>query len=494
VNDYDGGYGQDDRHEPEDALSNIDAEAALLGAMMIDNDLILEWADKLRVDDFAEALHGRIFSACLKFSARGAKASAISLRPIFANDEAAMHGEYLGKLVESSVAVVGAKDFAEQIIDLSNRRVSRAAMKAAMECLENDFDTPIVEISARVETAAWSTATRSEAKSSRTLRNMVEMSEERMARVQDRGEIVGATNLLVPDYDKVIGPLEPGTYNLIAGRPGMGKTTLAHSVALGYAVNGHCGIYASAEMTDEQLAMRATTDLSFAMNKPIKHDDLRKATLTPAERQHLRQIADRADLIPLDYVDMRGSNIRRLWSEVARRKATLAAIGKKLAFVVVDYVSLFDADIDGKLIDDDRKKVNFISKFILRMAQILDVAVIALCQLSRAVESRTSKRPTLADLRDSGNLEQDADSVTFVYREEYYLEQTEPKPGDQVNGRDAHEAWEAEMGAARGKIDIIGGKNRHGRNVSRIANFFGPYYSVRAADVYDSPYDEPLLV
>jgi replicative DNA helicase len=494
VNDYDG-YGHQPESTPEDVLSNIDAEAALLGAMLLDNSLILEWADKIRVDDFAEPLHGRIYSACLKMTARGATANAINLRPIFAQDEAAQHGEYLGRLVESSVAVVGAKDFAEQIIDLSDRRVSRAAMQAAMECLENDFETPIVEIAARVETATWAQATRTEAKSSRTLRDMIDLSEERMARVQDRGEVIGAVNLLVPDFDKVIGPLESGTLNLLAGRPGMGKTTAAHSIALGYAANGNPGLYASAEMTDEQLAMRATVDLAFALGYKIKHDDLRKAKLTPAERQALKRIADRADIIPLDYEDMRGANIRRLWSAVSRKKALLAAQGKKLAFVVVDYIGLFEADIDGKLIDDDRKRTNFISKFLLKMAQTLDIAVIALCQLSRAVEARVVKKPNLADLRDSGNLEQDADSVTFVYREEYYLEQIEPKVGERDKGGvDLHEEWEAEMNAARGKIELIGGKNRHGPSVTRVAKFFGPYYAVRAADVFDVGFDDPLLV
>ncbi len=486
------GY-DDDRDAASDLLTNIDAEAALLGGMMIDNRIITDWADRLRVDDFAEPLHGRIYSALLRFSAKGLNASAIALRPIFATDEAADGGEYLSKLVDSPAAVIGARDFAAQIIDLSDRRVARAAVQAAAEDLLKDFDTPIMEITGRVEAAGWAASTRATVKPVRSSSDMIGMAEDRVLRVED-GDEVGITNLLVPDLDKVLGPLETG-YNILAGRPGMGKTTLALSAAFGYAINGNAGIYLSAEMTEEQLALRATTDLAFAMGCRIKHDDLRKGKITAAELQGLRKVRERAKLIPLDFVDLRGANIRRVWSEVARRKAFLAAQGKVLKFVVLDSIGLFEADIDGKVIDDDRKRVNFVSKFINTMAHALDVAVLALNQLSRGVEGRQSKRPLLSDLKESGNLEQDADSVTFIYREEYYLEQTEPKRGEKdTKGADLHEAWEVEMNIARGKADIIGAKNRHGRNITRTVNFFGEYYSVREASVLDSGFDDPLLI
>ena len=485
---------RDQREDAPDLLTNIDAEAALLGGMLLDNRIITEWADRLKVDDFAEPLHGRIYAALLRFSAKNAAASAITLRPIFAMDEAAGGGDYLAKLVDSPAAVVGARDFAAQIIELADRRIARAAVQAADDELVRDLDTPIMEITGRVEAAGWAASTRATTKPVRTLADMIGLSEERVERIQDQGESVGMTNHLVPDLDKVLGPLEVG-YHILAGRPGMGKTTLALSAALGYAVNGNPGIYCSAEMTEEQLAMRATTDLAFALGFKIKHDDLRRGKITPAERAALRSTAQRAATVPLDFVDLRGANIRRVWSEAARRKAMLAAAGRKLRFVVVDSIALYDADIDGKPIEDDRKRVNFISKFLNLMAHALDVCVIALNQLSRGVEARTVKRPVLSDLKESGNLEQDADTVTFIYREEYYLEQTEPKKGDKdPKGNDLHEAWEVEMNIARGKADIIGAKNRHGRNITRTANFFGEYYSVREASVSDIGFDDPLLV
>jgi replicative DNA helicase len=486
-------YEQDEATAP-DLLTNIDAEAALLGGMLIDNSIITAWADRLRVDDFAEPLHGRIYSALLRFSAKGARASAISLRPIFAKDEAAMHGDYLARLVDSPAAVVGAADFAAQIIELSDRRVARAAVQLADEMLTSNFDTPIMEITGRVEAAGWAASTRSTAKPVRTLGNMVRLAGDRVRRIQDEGEAIGMTNHLVPDLDVILGPLEPG-FHLIAGRPGMGKTTLALSAAHGYAINGNPGIYLSAEMTEEQLAMRAATDIGFALGYRIKHDDLRRGKVTPGERMALEKIADRCDLIPLDFVDLRGGNIRRVWSECARKKALLKAEGKDLAFCVVDSVALYAADIDGKLIDDDRKRVNFISAFLNAMAHALDIAVIALNQLSRGVEGRQNKRPMLSDLKESGNLEQDADTVTFIYREEYYLEQTEPRKGEtNEKKQDLHEAWEVEMMAARGKADLIGAKNRHGRTMTATVSFHGEFYSVRQREVLSIGNDDPLLV
>lgn len=488
-------YYEQDQREPSapDLLTNIDAEAALLGGMLLDNGIITDWADRLRVDDFAEPLHGRIYGALLRFSAKGAKANAISLRPVFAMDEAAMGGDYLARLVESPAVMAGAADFAAQIIDLSDRRVARAAVQAAGEELVANLDMPIMEITGRVEAAGWAASTRATTKPVRSLADMIGLVEDRVLRVEE-GETIGMTNFLVPDLDRVLGPLETG-YHILAGRPGMGKTTLALSAAHGYSLNQNPGIYLSGEMTEEQLAMRAATDLAFAMGFKIKHDDLRRGKITAGELGALRKVKARAELIPLDFVDLRGANIRRVWSEVARRKAFLAAQGKKLAFVVLDSIGLFEADIDGRPIDDDRKRVNFISKFINTMAHALDVAVLALNQLSRGVEGRQNKRPLLSDLKESGNLEQDADTVTFIYREEYYLEQTEPKKGDKdPKGNDLHEAWEVEMNIHRGKADIIGAKNRHGRNITRTVNFFGEYYSVREASVLDIGFDDPLLV
>jgi len=476
-----------------DPLTNIDAEAALLGGMLMDNEIITTWADRLKPDDFAEPLHGRIYAAMLKFSSVGRQANAINLRPIFARDPAADGGEYLNKLVDTPAAMIGAHDFAQQIIDLSDRRVARAAVEQASQLLATDFDIPIMEITGRVEAAGWAASTRSTMKPVRTLFDMIHMVGERADRVED-GESIGMLNLLVPPMDEVLGPLETG-YHILAGRPGMGKTTLALSAALGYALNGNAGVYLSGEMTEIQLAMRATTDLAFAMGHKIEHDDLRRGKISPQQRGAIREVEKRAALIPLDFVDLRGANIRRVWSELARRKAYLAAKGKKLMFAVLDSIGLFEADIDGRPIDDDRKRVNFISKFINTMAHALDIAVLALNQLSRGVESRANKRPLLSDLKESGNLEQDADSVTFIYRAEYYLEQNEPAKGERgPKGEDLHEEWEVEMNRARGKADLIGAKNRHQKNVTRTMNFFGKYYSVREASVMGIGYEEPLLV
>lgn len=483
----------EEREATPDPLTNIDAEAALLGAMLIDNAIINDTADRLRPDDFADPLHGRIYSAILRFVGKGVKPNAISLKPLFKMDEEAGHGEYLDRLVESPMAVIGAADFVAQILDLSDRRVTRAALDTAREQLEGDFERPLAEIASRVESAAFAASSRQATRQVRSLSDMIALTEERIERIQDQGESIGMTNRFVPDMDVVLGPLETG-YHILAGRAGMGKTSVAHSAALGYSAEGNPGIYLSAEMTPEQLAMRAAVDLAFAMGYRIKHDDVKRGRVTPQERVLLRKVGQQADMLPIDYVDVRNSNIRRVWTEIARRKAIWAAEGRVLKYAVIDYLGLFSADIDGKNIDDDRKRMNFISAFVLAMSHALDVAIIALAQVSRGVESRVNKRPMLQDLKETGNLEQDADSVTFVYREEYYLEQSEP-PRDQRDkaGVNEWEEWDIAMRAARNKLDLIGAKNRHGRNVTRTCNFFGAYYAVRAVGVLDIGDNEPLL-
>jgi len=154
-------------------------------------------------------------------------------------------------------------------------------------------------------------------------------------------------------------------------------------------------------------------------------------------------------------------------------------------------------DSEGNPIEDDRKRTNVVSKVLLRMAQFFRIAVFALAQLSRAVEQRANKRPLISDLRDSGNLEQDGDSVLMVFREEYYLEDAEPKRGEihPQTKKDMHEEWETEMNFARGKMDLIVGKNRHGQRRIRTAKFIGKHFAVRGGEVDEyATHLEPLLI
>lgn len=470
----------------DDRLVNDIAEAALLGAMLLDNAIATDWSDKLRAEHFSQPVHGRIFTAILKFVAKGSRADAHTMRPVFHIDKDADYGAYLDTLVENPAAVAGAAAIGAQVIDLAHRRAMREKMHGAMESLATALDRPIADIVGEVEQASWATAGVGLKIKAFDPGDMIGLVEERDERINADPGAVGARNSLISDLDKGLGPLETQQYSLIAGRPGMGKTTLASSAALGYAIGGTPGLYLFAEGSPEQMGLRVASDLSLAMGMKIEHAKLKKGGLTPAERQQLARIREQAALLPLRYVATGRCDIRRVWSLVAQHKAMWAALGKKLGFVVIDHLGLYGAsDADGRSITNGFERVKAVSALLDRMKTELDVHVIALSQLSRGVEQRVNKRPLISDLRESGDLEQDADNIWLLFREEYYLKQDEPKVGerDPKTGRDLHEAWMTDMRAVEGKIDIDFAKMRHGATSRRTANFIGKFYAVRGQDV-----------
>lgn len=478
-----------------DSLVNPTAEAALLGAMMLDVKLVTELADKVTPEDFGDALHGRIYSAMLRFSAKGMRADAMTLRPIFANDSDAQYGSYLDQLVEAPAVVAAAAAIAEQVADLAARRKARAAMRDAMTALHEDLDRPVDEICGQVEAAGWAAAHRTKVDVAFNLGDLAGLVEDRDDRINADPGAAGMINALVEDFDRGLGQLEPGTYNIVAGRPGMGKSALASSLGLGYAISGHAGTYLQHEMTPEQMGLRSTSDLGHAMGYKLPHGALRKGGLRHHERLDLRAVRERAALLPMRLVCPGPVDIRRIWSLAAQHKAMFKAMGHKMEFLIVDQLVLVGAlDEEGRYIADDRKRMNVVSAGMKRLAHEMELAVIALAHLSRGVEARQSKRPILSDLKESGNLEQDADTVTLLYREEYYLKQAEPKRGEKdVKGRDLHEDWEAEMHIARGKMDLIFAKNRHGQSSTRTAKFLGEFSAVRSGD-FNELSDDPLLI
>lgn len=463
--------------------------------MLIECQLVTELSDKVLPDDFGDPLHGRIYSAMLRFSAKGMRADAMTLRPVFASDSDAQYGAYLDQLVDSPAVVAAAAAIAEQVADLAARRKARGAMQDAMTALHDDLDRSVDEICGQVESVGWAAAHRTKVDVAYNMGELAGLVEDRDDRINADGGAVGISNALVADVDKGLGSLEPGTYNLLAGRPGMGKSATASSMALGYAINGHAGLYLQHEMTAEQMGLRSTSDLGHALGYKLPHQALRKGGLRQNDRLDLRAIRERAGLLPLRMICPGPVDIRRVWSLAAQHRAMFKAQGRKLEFLVLDQLILIGAhDEDGRYIVDDRKRMNVVSAGIKRLAAEMELAVIALAHLSRGVEARQSKRPILSDLKESGNLEQDADTVTLLYREEYYLKQNEPKRGEKdPKGRDLHEDWEVEMNLARGKLDLIFAKNRHGQSSTRTAKFLGEFSAVRSGD-FDEFSDDPILI
>ncbi len=468
---------------PIDSLVAVDVEAALLGAMLIDNVLIDQFADKLAVPDFHEPVHSRIYSALLKFRSKGAVASPITLRPVFQNDPSALGGDYLAKLADSPALTVGAPDFAAQLTMLASRRRARDAAKAALERLEKDWDAPLAEILGPIHDVALSGAHVDEAPA-RSAGDMVGLVRARRARLAAGTSTVGAKNRLIPELDDILGPLEAGMYVCLAGRPGMGKSATAGSAALGYALGGHATLYLQGEMTEDVQAMRVVSDASHAFGRGIAHKNIRLNTLNAGEDNWLGRVEEKLALLPLTYRAIGRKTIRQVESLIARECAFRAAQGQKLEVVFLDQLSFIDAqDEQGRLIDDDRKRMNAVSAAIPGIAQRLGVAIFALAQLSRAVEGRVNKRPMLSDLKETGKLEEDADFVLFVYREEYYLKDQKPKTDKGEKGGMTLEDWSTEMEIARGKLDLIAGKARHDETKTRTVRFKGEFYAVRGASI-----------
>lgn len=467
-----------------DTLRNPTAEAALLGALLLRPELIVQMSDRVTPDDFADPLHGRIFKTMQRFAATGKACTPITLRPIFASDSDANYGDYLDELVAEPALAGSSEALADQIAELAGRRLARTALQDALTALTEEFDKPVDEITGTVESVGWAAARRIAPEPLYNTADFVQLVLDRDDRIRENPTAIGLVNDLVPEFEKALGPLEEGTYNVLAGRPGMGKSSVARTLALAYGLKGHAGIYFQHEMTAEQMALCSTTDLAYHMGFDFTHEHLKKGNLHESDRAALRKVSDAARAIPVQYLTPGPCDVRRVWSMVAQQKGILAAAGRKLEFVIIDYMQLLGAtDVDGRYIAHDTQRVNQVSKTIKRLCHEFGVAVIALAQLSRGVEQRPNKRPILSDLKSSGDIEQDADSVTLLYREEYYLEQSKPKMGEKDSkGVNLYEEWEALYGAARNKMELIVAKNRHGFTTSRTVRFLPKHSAVRGMD------------
>jgi replicative DNA helicase len=456
---------------------NIEAEAALLGALMIDNRLIEDVQLKLRPHHFFEPLHARIYEAILKLTDSNRVANPVTLRPLFEGDESIKEVggvQYLAQLTGSGAAVIGARDFAQQIYDLA---LLRALIGVGRDLVEGALDTsedvaPLAQIE-RAETELYKVAeeggAEGKAKSfSEATKEALEMAERAL---NSGGHLSGFTTGLDALNSK-IGGLHKSDLIIVAGRPGMGKSALGTNMAFAAAQRflrdvsegveaeksaGAAALLFSLEMSADQLATRILSEQSG-----ITSENLRTGRITQQEFRELARAAAELQSLPLYIDDTPGLTIAALRTRARRLKRQ-----KNIGVVVVDYLQLLQGS--GRSGNDNRvQEISEISRGLKQLAKELDVPVIGLSQLSRAVEQREDKRPQLSDLRESGSIEQDADIVLFIYREDYYLKGTEiemPTPEEASASLDKvtkYEEWKQKYDAAAGKAEIIVAKQRHG--------------------------------
>lgn len=490
------GQGATEEYQPA-PLQNVEAEAALLGGLMIANDLIPVIAERVAVEDFYEPLHGRIFKVILRLNEKGRAANPVLLRPIFEHDpEIKQLGgpQYLAQLTGSSAAIVGLHDFADQIAELAVRRRVAEAMKAGYESLHDPLTEggleEVDDIVNRVQDTAYSSMMRAQPMKARAAGDMVAGVIERTTASSEAGQQLGFSCRSIPDLDKVIGRIEPG-YHVLAGRPGHCKTTLAMTASWGWAADGAPGEYYHSEMTAAQVDNRQASDLSQAMRVGVMHDRIRKGILSDSELRNLGSVQEMAKTLPLNFVETGPCDIRRVESAAARAALRWRNKGRRLEFIVIDYLQNYAAtDARGRLIEEDTPRVTAISKACVRIAKRLGIAVIALSQVARAVEDRKDKRPQLNDLRQSGSIEQDADTVAFVFREEVYVLAEKPKHKEEAHADVVK--WRQDYDVVHGKLEAIGAKHRHQKPRTRTLRFLHDHYAIRDGS-YAEGIDGPLL-
>ncbi|MBM3645343.1 MAG: replicative DNA helicase [Alphaproteobacteria bacterium] len=453
---------------------NFEAEQALLGAILINNAAYQRVAEFLKSEHFADPLHGKIFDALTRLIERGQVVSALTLKTYVEQDEAmkAVGGAaYLARLAAASVHVIDAQAFGRTVHDLFLRR----QLIDIGETVVNGAFTPDVEETAldQIEVAekklydlASSGQTEGGFRPFRTA--LTEATTVAEAAYRREGKLTGVASGLF-QLDQLLGGLHRSDLLILAGRPAMGKTALATNIAFHaaksyreehdesgkpVAADGAVVGFFSLEMSAEQLATRIVSEQSA-----ISSEKIRKGELLSTDFDKVLSISRDLEHLNLFIDDTPALTIAALRTRARRLKRTHG-----LGMIVVDYLQLLQPS--GKSRQDNRvQEVSEITRGLKTLAKELDVPVLALSQLSRAVEQREDKRPQLADLRESGSIEQDADVVMFVYREEYYLTRAEPtRRADESDQRfnERHDGWRQRCEQTYGKAEVIVAKQRHG--------------------------------
>jgi replicative DNA helicase len=448
------------------APHNIEAEQSVLGAILVNNDAFYRVSDFLEPKHFFEPIHQTIFETASSLIRAGKIATPVTLKTFLPADTdlgGMTVGQYLARLAAEATTIINAHDYGRTVYELALRR---DLIGIGTDMVNVAFDAPVdFAPRAQIEDAERRLYELAESgrydggfqRFAQALTVAVDMAAKAFQR---DGKLSGiATGLR--DLDVKMGGLQPSDLVIVAGRPGMGKTALATNIAYNVAkahraevqadgsmksINGGIVGFFSCEMSAEQLATRI-----LAEQTGIASSTIRRGGITETDFEKIRDYSIELQSLPL-YVDETGGlSISQLTARARRLKRQ-----KGLDLLVVDYIQLLQGS--GKRGNDNRvQEVTEITTSLKALAKELNVPIIALSQLSRQVESRDDKRPQLSDLRESGSIEQDADVVMFVFREEYYLANKEPRAGTPE-----YEKWQLEMSLVHGKAEVIIGKQRHG--------------------------------
>ncbi|MGI8852736.1 MAG: replicative DNA helicase [Methyloceanibacter sp.] len=442
---------------------NLEAEQALLGAILVNNEAIDRVSSFLKPLHFFEALNGRIYEHALKLIWGGKRATPVTLKTYFQNEPT--YGgiavpQYLGQLALNATTIINSEDYGRTIYDLAIRRQLIGIGEAMVNTA---YDSPIdAAPSVQIEEAEQQLFELAETGKYGSgfepfvaaLNTAIDMANN--AHIRDGGLSGIPTGLI--DLDHKMGGLQPSDLIIIAGRPAMGKTALATNIAFHVAQHLRTGVDAgdqdssvvgffSLEMSAEQLATRILSEQS-----EIPSNQIRRGQINDEEFQKIILVSQELQHLPLFIDQTGGITVAQLAARARRLKRQ-----RGLGLIVVDYLQLLSGS-SRRASDGRVQEITEITTGLKTLAKELNVPILALSQLSRQVEQRDDKRPLLSDLRESGSIEQDADVVLFVFREEYYAEREAPQ---QLNTPE-YSQWQEKMANLSGKAEVIIGKQRHG--------------------------------
>ncbi len=472
---------------------SIEAEQQLLGAILTNNDIFDRVASIIKSEHFYDPVHARIYEVAAARIAKNNLASPVTLKAFLEDDEGLKElggPAYLARLAGAAISAFAARDYAQMIYDMAIRREliglgNNIATKAKKADVQLEPKEQIVE----AEQALYQLSEQGQTERGFVsfLKAVTEAVNTANAAYQREGGLAGISTGLV-DMDKKLGGLHPSDLLILAGRPSMGKTSLATNIAFNVAKayrrglkpdgsegaieGGVVGFY-SLEMSAEQLAARILSEAS-----EVPSEQIRRGDMTEAQFRRFVDAAKALEACPLYIDDTPALPIAQLAARARRLKRTHG-----LDLLIIDYLQLCRGTAENRV-----QEIGEISMGMKAIAKELNIPVVALSQLSRGVENRDDKRPQLSDLRESGAIEQDADVVMFVFREEYYAERE--KPSD--DRLDEMAVWQERMEHLHGKAEVIVGKQRHGPigtielsfegQFTRFGNLVKPWQQVGGGD------------
>lgn len=445
-------------------LAAPETEAMLCTAMMLANDIVDRVADIVTEADFSDPFFAYLFSVIVREHSAGRTANPNTLRAFFNDESFAVIAGLTGS-GGGFATIPAALDCARRVGELGKRcRLAGGLREAIAKAQDANVSTDEVAAAAEAALAELAKAENGTAELSGAecvARVLEDMEADRHAGVHSG----------LPALDAALGPLRPKSLNIIAGRPGMGKSATALSYALGAAKRGHGCLIISLEMAADEIGERMAADMCFDDEcTRIPFNAIASGNCTREQKREIARAAAALQDLPVAVVDIGAATVGKIDRLTRRYARRFAARGQKLELVIVDYLGLVRPDRQRQ---KTYEEVSEVSRGLKTAAKQRGVALIALHQLSRDVERRGNKRPVMADLRDSGQIEQDADAILFLYAPEYYLAQEEPADDAE------HAQWEAAMHEAAGKLEFIVAKRRRGPSAVGRGWFHRAYQAVR---------------